>query len=243
MKTFRDFETRSEFINYLGLYQKNVNGVPDFHKIANVSLSDYQPELDQIHRDIETIRETWNDQSINQIEQSVSKKGQRQLEIMKGQKNEKLLAGYKSDDPMYRINNCGPDSFFTHLSKQLGLDQGLARYHVQFPGEVTAWHTDIFSPAHEFLDESAEDQNDESVGRDKNIRRILIALEDWKWGQFLQFGMTPWLDWKAGDIIYWNYGVAHGGANMGYVPRISVSITGKITDRFMDICHNAKHRH
>jgi len=239
MKTFRDFDIRSEFIDYLGLYEKNANTGPDFHKIANVSQNDYQLELDHIYRDIETIKETWNNQSIDQIEQSVSKKGPRQLEIMKGQKEEKLRAGYKPNQPMYRIKNCGPDSFFTHLAKQIGLEQALARYHVQFPGEVTAWHTDIYSPAHEFLSESAEDQSDESIGQDKNIRRILIALEDWRWGQFLQFGMSPWFDWKAGDMIYWKYGVPHGGANMGYVPRISVSITGLITDKFMGICQNA----
>lgn len=240
MKTFRDFETRTEFVNYLGLYQEHNGDRSDYIKIAQIDPHHYQSELEQILAKINHIRQSWNDQSINDIEQSVAKKGPRQLEIMQGQKNEKLRAGYRPDQAMYRIKNCDSHSYFTAFAKDLGLAHGLARYHVQFPGEVTAWHTDIFSPAHEFLSISEDDQNDESVGSDKNIRRILIALENWQYGHLLMFGKTPWYDWAAGDVIYWEYGVPHGGANMGYSPRISVSITGEITDRFIETCHNAR---
>lgn len=240
MKTYKDFETRSQFIEYLGLYNKDLVTRTDFVKISSISPMNYTQELRAILDEIEIIRYSWNNQSIRQIEESVSKKGSRQLDIMKGQKEEKLRAGYRHDQPMYRVRNCGNQSYFSEFAKEIGLENSLARYHVQFPGEVTSWHTDIYSPAHEFLSELAEEQSDESVGKDKNIRRILIALEDWQWGHFLQFGMTSWINWSAGDVIYWDYGVPHGGANMGYVPRISVSITGKITDRFMEICENAR---
>lgn len=239
MKTFNDFVTRTEFVNYLGLYKSN-KSANDFIKIDSIQKENYDAELIKIHSDIELIQETWNNQSVNAIEKSVAKQGQRQLDIMQGQKTEKLLAGYKPDQPMYRVNNCSTDSYFYELADTLGLKNSLARYHVQFPGEVTAWHTDIFSPSHEFLNENQTDLSDESVGRDKNIRRLMIALEDWQPGQFLLFGNTPWLNWSAGDVIYWDYGVPHGSANMGYAPRVSVSITGQITDQFTKLCNHAR---
>jgi hypothetical protein len=240
MLTYKDFSTRTEFINHLGLYHNNRHSTSlDFLKILNVDPKDYQAELEEIYKNIEDIRDNWNNQSVEQIEQTVRKKGQRQIDIMQAQKEEKLQAGYHPSAAMYRVKNCGPNSYFTHLAEQIGLDQGLARFHLQFPGEVTAWHTDIFSPAHEFLIGS-EDVSDQNVGLDRKIRRIIIALEDWDWGHILVFGKTPWINWNAGDVIFWDYGVPHGAANMGYKPRISVSITGVLTDKFVELCTNAR---
>ena len=239
MKTYKDFETRSELIEYLNLYQPNAD-VKDFVKLTNISVSNYTLELQQIKTNIDEIQKTWNTQSINDIEKSVSTKGPKQLDIMQAQRREKIQAGYHPDQPQYRINNCGATSYFKQFAEEIGLKNSLARFHVQFPGEVTAWHTDIFSPAHEFLDEDVQDFDDESVGKDKNIRRILIALEDWSVGQFFLFGKTMWTEWAAGDVVSWNYGVPHGTANMGYFPRISVSITGKITDKFIEINDEAR---
>lgn len=243
MLTYKDFETRTEFVNYLGLYNQSCsNTQPDFLKIANIEKQHYQHELRDILKNLEDIRKFWNNQSVSQIEQTVRKKGQRQIDIMQGQKTEKIRAGYHPDAAMYRVSNCKPDSYFVNFAETIGLKNSLARYHVQFPGEVTSWHTDIFSPAHEFLADIVGEQTDESVGTDRNIRRILIALEPWDWGHILVFGKTPWLEWQAGDVIYWDYGVPHGGANMGYTPRISVSITGQITDKFTEICNHARPR-
>jgi hypothetical protein len=234
MKTYKDFSTRSEFIEYLGLYDKNT-ATNDFRTFDKIDPKNYVHELEAIVKNLAEIKHSWNNQSVNQIEKSVSTKGAKQLDIMQGQKKEKLDAGYHPDAPMYRIGVCAKDSFFYQYANYVGLEKPLARWHVQFPGEVTAWHTDIYSPAHEFLDPSTVDQSDESVGRDNGIRRIIIAIEDWTWGHMLMFGKTPWIDWKAGDVIYWEFGVPHGTANMGYIPRISVSITGKQTEKFLDI--------
>lgn len=240
MLTYKDFSTRTEFVNHLGLYHHDRhNTTVDFLKIFNVDSKYYQSELEEIYKNIRDIHENWNTQSIEHIEQAVRKKGQHQLDIMQSQKNEKLQAGYHPNAAMYRVKNCGLSSYFTHLAEQLGLAQGLARFHLQFPGEVTPWHTDIFSPAHEFLVDG-NDTRDQDVGLDRKIRRILIALEDWNWGHILVFGKTPWINWNAGDVIFWDYGVPHGAANMSYRPRISVSITGVLTDKFTEICNHAR---
>lgn len=232
MLTYKDFDSRNDFIDYLGLYHKDRHSqIPDFRLIHRIDTDCYKSELQSLRHNLTNIKNSWNNQSIDHIEQSVARHGVKQLEIMQGQKKDKLRAGYDSEQPMYRIKNCDADSFFYQLADDLGLERPLARYHIQFPGEVTAWHTDIYSPAHEFLAPLVND-TDETVGQDKNIRRILIALEQWDWGQLFLFGKTPWVNWQAGDVVYWNYGVPHSAANTGYTPRISVSITGLISTRF-----------
>lgn len=239
-KTYRDFDTRSQFIDYLNLYPRHSSDYKDFVKIDNFPAEHFQSELQDILANIHLVEKTWNNQSINDIEKSVSKKSQRQLDIMKGQRQEKLQAGYAPEQPMYRIHNCSPDSVFLKFAEHLGLEHSLARYHVQFPGEVTAWHTDIFSPSHEFLADDTDHMDEASVGKDKNIRRVLIALQSWQPGHMMQFGKTFWIDWYPGDVISWEYGVPHGSANMGYQPRISVSITGKVTDKFVELNADAR---
>ena len=241
MKTYKDFKTRTDFIKYLDLYKPGTN--PDFVEIDQIDPIKYTSELEQILKNIDVIKNTWNNQSVHAIEQSVAKSGQKQLDIMQGQKTEKLHAGYKSNQAMFRVSNCNGDSYFQEFAQHIGLQNSLARYHVQFPGEVTAWHTDIFSPSHEFLqlstDKAGNEIDDNDVGKDKNIRRIIIALQDWDWGHFLVFGHSPWQNWRAGQVIYWEYGVPHGSANMGYTPRISVSITGQASAKFVERYKNA----
>lgn len=233
MLTYRDFDSRQEFVEYLGLYRPQP-GKPDFRRIDALDPQKFSNEIKQIHQDIENVRQHWNDQSITAIEQTVARVGQEQIDIMAAQKRDKLRAGYNPLAPMYRVKNCDPDSFFTEYGDALGFERPQARYHVQFPGEVTAWHTDIYSPVHEFLAPLVQ-ETPETVGLDKNIRRILIALEPWHPGEIMLFGQTAWTGWKAGEVIYWEYGVPHGTANTGYVPRISVSITGLATSKFCKI--------
>ena len=234
MKTIRDFTSREEFVRSLNLwhYDKNTSQ-REFTKISNVK--GFETELKNIRDNIDLIGRTWNNQSIEQIEAVVSNQGAFDLEIMQGQKKDKLDAGYRLDQPMYRIRQCSNDSIFYSIAKDIGLDYPCARYHVQFPGEVTVFHTDIFSPAHEFLPDIVKNRPEEEIGLDNGIRRVLIALEDWDWGQILMFGTDTWKQWNAGDMIYWEYGVPHCASNMGYSPRISVSITGLVTEKFNKI--------
>lgn len=235
MPTYKDYDSREEFVKSLGLYHHDKFLKTKEFTVMSGLVNGFDQELADIKQNIEVIRDTWNDQSISQIEQSVFKSGERHLKIMQGQKNDKLAAGYTPNQPMYRMRQCPDNSVFYDLARNIGLDYPCARFHVQFPGEVTIVHTDIFSPAHEFLPEAAKNIPDEKIGHDSGIRRILIALEDWNWGQIVMFGAQSWSQWKAGDISYWKYGVPHCAANMGYTPRISASITGMANDKFYKI--------
>jgi hypothetical protein len=236
MKTFKDFDSREEFVRSLNLFHNDLDKKQkEFNVVHGLCNQNFVPELNNIKKNLDFVQTHWNNQSIEHIEASVSQYGVSQMEIMQGQKNDKVRAGYLPSMPMYRVNQCNNNSVFYQLAESLGLTHSVARYHVQFPGEVTAMHTDIFSPAHEFLPDVVKNIPDSKIGHDNNVRRILIALEDWRWGQTLMFGATSWVQWKAGDIAYWNYGVPHGAANMGYSPRITASITGLATDKFFEI--------
>lgn len=241
--TWRDFDSRDAFFHYLKLYHYDKSR-DDKHEftIMGQCHEDYSHELQWIHDNIETIKTTWNDQSPAQVQESVQKLGQRAIEVSQAQHNDKVRAGYRMDAPMYRVNNVEEGSVFNRLGEALGLEYSLARWHVQFPGECTFWHVDIFHPAHKFLPPVAHNIPDEKVGHDVGIRRIMVMLEDWDWGQMMMFGKTPCVDWRAGDIVYWPYGMPHAMANCGFTPRISVSITGMATDKFYTILEDYKNR-
>lgn len=233
MYTYEDFDSRAEFVKHLNLYHNNPwANQQDFIECKEFCQG-FDDDLAHIKNSLESIKQNWHNQSLEQIEQSVAVKGQLQLDIMAGQKHDKIKAGYNANAPQYRVNPCLPNSVFNTVAEDLGLINAFARYHVQFPGEVTVFHTDIFSPAHEFLP-SLDTTDKTVVGRDNGIRRVLISLEDWNWGHVMMFGTSVWKQWKAGTLIYWHYGVPHCAANMGFEPRISVSITGQVTQQFYD---------
>lgn len=240
MPSYLDYDSREDFVRSLGLfhYDKTINQA-EFKTVSGLCTG-FESDLQYIKENFDFIKNNWNNQSIEQIENTVAKLGQNNLNAMYGQKRDKLNAGYQSNSPMYRVNQCDSNSVFHRLAADIGLEHSVSRYHVQFPGEVTVFHTDIFSPAHEFLPESLKNIPDDQIGKDNGIRRILIALEDWNWGQVLMFGAQSWVQWKAGDIVYWNYGVPHCGANMGFSPRVSVSITGLATDKFYKVFGHAQ---
>jgi hypothetical protein len=239
MSTYKDFDSRELFVRSLNLFHYNKSSTQEEFRVLHDLVQNFDSELAEIKQNLNEIKTTWNDQSVAQIEKSVANMGAQQLNIMAGQKNDKLQAGYMPDAPMYRIKTCTKDSVFYQLADVLGLEYPCARYHVQFPGEVTAWHTDIFSPAHEFLPESTKNFSEDQIGQDQGIRRVLIALEDWNWGHSLVFGASVWKQWRAGDIACWDYGVPHCAANMGFTPRISVSITGLATAKYHDMTYVA----
>jgi len=234
-KTWKDFDSREEFFRYLGYYHYDKNrDETDSYKILGKVTQDFSKEVIWLKENIETIKKNWNDQSPAQVAKSVKELGPKAQAVMAAQSNDKKLAGYKDNQPMYRVNNADPNSVFYKVAEKLGLEYPLARWHIQFPGEMTFWHVDIFNPAHKFLPPIAHNLPDEKIGHDNNIRRIMVALEDWDWGQVAMFGKTSYTGWTAGDIVYWPYGMPHALANCGLTPRMSISITGMITPLFKE---------
>lgn len=60
----------------------------------------------------------------------------------------------------------------------------------------------------------------------KNVKRILVMLEDWKPGHYLEIAGIGFTKWIAGDYFEWDSDVPHAAANIGVDDRYTLQITG-----------------
>lgn len=59
------------------------------------------------------------------------------------------------------------------------------------------------------------------------IRRVLVFLEDWKPGHYLEVDGKAFVDWRRGDYVKWHNYVPHAAANIGIEDRYTLQITGE----------------
>lgn len=65
-------------------------------------------------------------------------------------------------------------------------------------------------------------------GQENRIRRAIVFLEDWRPGHYAEYNDVAKVNWKAGDVVEWQYDAPHMAANMGVDPRYTLQITGWI---------------
>lgn len=65
-------------------------------------------------------------------------------------------------------------------------------------------------------------------GREQDIRRAIVFLEDWSSGHYLEVNGRPYTGWRAGFCAIWNYDEPHMAANIGLEPRYTLQITGHV---------------
>ena len=122
-----------------------------------------------------------------------------------------------------------PDMIITHLNwtmpkslKQIAdnfaLEDCMERIHVQRPGELWNLHIDKLQ---KWLPEDPS-----------KILRVFVQLTDWQPGQFWEFGNYHWNQWSAGDVVTFDWAnMPHSTANAGHNPRVTLQLTGIITDK------------
>jgi hypothetical protein len=104
------------------------------------------------------------------------------------------------------------------ISDMVALGDVMNRIHVQMPGQVWNLHIDKL---YKWFPEDPS-----CVGR------YFIQLTDWQPGQFWQYGNFNWSGWKAGNVTTFDWAnVPHSTANAGFHPRVTLQITGIITDK------------
>lgn len=59
----------------------------------------------------------------------------------------------------------------------------------------------------------------------ENVRRILVMLEGWKPGHYLEIDGVGITSWIAGDYFIWENDVPHAASNIGVDPRYTLQIT------------------
>lgn len=62
----------------------------------------------------------------------------------------------------------------------------------------------------------------------KNVKRILVMLEDWKPGHYLEVAGRGFTNWVAGDYFEWDSDVPHAAANIGIEDRYSLQISATV---------------
>jgi hypothetical protein len=104
------------------------------------------------------------------------------------------------------------------MSNNFGLKDCMERIHVQMPGQL--WHLHIDKLYKWFPEDPSQ------------VMRIFIQLTDWRPGQFWEYGNFHWNQWSAGDITTFDWAnVPHSTANSGFDPRVTLQLTGIITDK------------
>jgi hypothetical protein len=86
-------------------------------------------------------------------------------------------------------------------------------------GTVMPVHGDLYKRYIELFD---------LQGQEKSIRRALLLLEDWKPGHYLEVNGKPYVSWRAGDTVEWEYDAPHSAANIGLEDRYTLQITGHL---------------
>lgn len=99
------------------------------------------------------------------------------------------------------------------IADSFKLDNAMARLHVQWPGQVWNLHLDKLEkwmPADP-----------------TKVQRYFVQLTDWQMGHFWNFGTYTWQNWRAGDVVTFDWmNVPHSTANAGLTPRVTLQVTG-----------------
>lgn len=101
--------------------------------------------------------------------------------------------------------------------EQLGWKDVGTSYYRMTTGTVMPVHSDLYKKYIERFD---------LRGQEESVCRALIMLEDWKPGHYLEVLGTPYVSWKAGQVVEWTYDTPHMAANIGLEDRYTLQVTG-----------------
>lgn len=121
-------------------------------------------------------------------------------------------AGVDTDIVVTHLNWTMPESL-KKISADFALEDCMERIHIQRPGELWNLHIDKLQKW------SPEDPS--------RVMRVMIQLTDWQPGQFWEFGNYHWNQWRAGDVVTFDWAnMPHATANAGHYPRVTLQLTG-----------------
>jgi len=138
-------------------------------------------------------------------------------EELAGEEYDLTSHGISKDLQITHLNWRIPESL-QKISDSFGLDKCMNRIHVQQPGEMWNLHIDKL---YKWAPDNPE-----------KILRVFVQLTDWEPGQFWEFGNYHWNQWRAGDIVTFDWeNMPHCTANAGYDSRVTFQLTGIRTEK------------
>lgn len=104
-------------------------------------------------------------------------------------------------------------------------DTVLARLIVYMPGHGIPWHRDTMDGWMNKFSHLNPDAKTKTSDLGP-VKRKLLMLSSWHWGQMLQIDNEVKTHWASGDVYDIPIGQWHCSANHGILPKITVSLTG-----------------
>ena len=93
----------------------------------------------------------------------------------------------------------------------------------QYPGQFLPWHEDTYVGF----------KKEFNVPNDVKVTRYSIFLEDWNWGHYFAAGNSVMHQWKQGDFLEIKSKMPHATCNAGMIPKLTMTVTGTISDEFL----------
>jgi len=103
----------------------------------------------------------------------------------------------------------------------------------QKPGQFLPWHQDTY----------IRFRKEFNVPDDVEVTRYSLMLEDWHWGHYFLAGNSVFHQWKQGDFLQMPLKMHHTTCNGGLVPKLTMTITGTVTDESLQRKKDGKFEH
>jgi hypothetical protein len=108
---------------------------------------------------------------------------------------------------------------FVKIFQEMGWKDIGTSYYRMGTGTILPTHSDLYL---RYIDVF------KLQGQEHTIRRAIVFLEDWKPGHYFEGNNWPTVNWRAGDVVEWEYDAPHLAANLGLDPRYTLQITGHV---------------
>jgi hypothetical protein len=176
--------------------------------------------FDQAHQNHEEPRPHFDDFSkkMSTLNVDMGRNAHNSFELnygVEGETNQKMIDMFGGDNR--KLLKLRPDFLFFRLL-------------VKMPGHGVAWHVDhIGRYTEKFKNELQIDKKTQKCQYGQ-IVRLWFPITDWDNGHMFQISETVLTNWRPGDVYQIPFGMGHCSANAGYVPQMTVSLTGIINE-------------
>lgn len=124
------------------------------------------------------------------------------------------------------------------ITDALGFEDVDTTIHVQAPSQVCKLHMDNITSYFQHkakitqdFDQQLFDHKWRQPKGSRTLYRMFVALDDWRAGQSWLWGDEPWINWKKGDVVNFQWrAVPHGTCNFGWHDRPMLRMTGFLKD-------------